>query len=293
MHPLAFKTFLNTFQNRDELMSFQRPLVMGILNCTPNSFSDGGCFLDRSAAIAHAHAMIAAGADIIDIGGESSKPGAEPVSEADELHRVIPVIEALRQDVDITISIDTTKPAVMRAAVAVGAAMINDILALRSEGALEAAVDLAVPVCLMHMQGTPKTMQQAPHYSAGVIQALHYFFEEQIARCELAGIPRSHIILDPGFAFGKTVGHNLSILKQLSVFKGYGLPILLGVSRKSTLGIVLDKPVDERLIAGIVVAVQASLNGVAMIRTHDVSETKQAIQMIDAIMNAVEESGVE
>jgi len=266
---------------------------MGILNCTPDSFSDGGRYLDRSTALAQVHRMVAAGADLIDIGGESSKPGAKPVSEAEELQRVVPLIEAIRRELEICISVDTTKPAVMRAAVAVGASMINDVSALRSEESLQAVVDLAVPVCLMHMQGTPQTMQQSPHYPKGIMHALDLFFSELIARCEAAGIPRFHLLLDPGFAFGKTVGHNLLILKQLSALHRYHLPIMLGVSRKSTLGLVLNKPVDERLIAGIAVAVQASLNGVAIIRTHDVDETIQAISMIDAIMNAVEGSSVE
>lgn len=264
----------------------RKPLIMGVLNVTPDSFSDGGQYVDVTQAYQRAQEMIAQGADLIDIGGESTKPGAEVVSCTAELERVIPVIEAIRANSDICISIDTHKADVMQSAVMAGASMINDIKALTGEGALATAARLKVPVCLMHMQGTPKTMQDNPHYTHDVVDEVNDFFQQRIAACLQAGILLEHLILDPGIGFGKTVQHNLQILKRLAEFQRHQLPILLGVSRKSTIGAVLQKTVTERLSGGIAVAVFAALQGVTIIRTHDVDETKQALQMIDAINNA-------
>lgn len=283
MDSFQFKTWLESFHYRSESASFQRPLLMGVLNITPDSFSDGGHCFDPHSALSHARKLIAAGADLIDVGGESSRPGAIPVSTDEELARVIPVVELIRQESSVCISIDTSKAAVMRAAIAAGANMINDITSLRSDDALLAAVDLDVPVCLMHMQGTPDMMQDAPCYKTGLVDEINQFFEFQIERCLKAGIQREQLILDPGFGFGKSVEHNLVLLNFLEKFKIHRLPVLLGVSRKSTLGVVLNKPVAERLIAGIAVAVLASLRGVAILRTHDVNETKQALLMVEAI----------
>lgn len=262
----------------------RRPLILGILNITPDSFSDGGQFLHPEHALRHALEMIAAGADLIDIGGESTRPGSPPVTEQEELDRVLPVIERLRAHSDIGISIDTTKATVMQAAVSAGATMINDINALRTSGALAMAALLEVPVCLMHMQGTPQTMQVNPSYSQDIIDAIQLFFEERINACLQAGILREHLILDPGFGFGKTVAHNLQIIQRLCAFQSHELPILIGVSRKSTLGQVLNKAVSERLAGGIATEVFAALHGATIIRTHDVNATWQACTMLDAIL---------
>ena len=264
----------------------RKPLIMGILNVTPDSFSDGGQFLDVNLATQHARQMIEQGADIIDIGGESTKPGSEDISCEDELARVIPVIKRIREMTDICISIDTYKAEVMRAAIAAGANMINDIKALTGEGSLAAAVDLNVPVCLMHMQGTPKYMQDKPHYVNDVIQEINFFLYQRIEACLGAGLPRKHLILDPGFGYGKSVQHNLSIVKRLNEFQQHGLPLLLGVSRKSTIGAVLQKTVFERLYGGIAATVIAAMQGASIIRTHDVDETNQALQMVHAIVDA-------
>ena len=258
---------------------------MGIINVTPDSFFDGGVCFQQDNALKQARKMIAAGADLLDIGGESSRPGALPVSIDEELARVIPLIERLRAESDICISIDTTKAEVMRAAVSSGAGVINDIMALLDNTSLMAAVELQVPVCLMHMQGTPPTMQESPQYQHDVIDDINDFFYIQLERCMAAGLQRWQLILDPGFGFGKTVQHNLKITKQLGRFKRHHLPIMLGVSRKSTLGVVLGKPANERLFAGVALNVIATLNGVAMVRTHDVEETKQALLMTKAIMD--------
>ena len=287
------KARLKTFATSVESQFFQSPLIMGIVNVTPDSFSDGGYCMDAQQALSHARKLMVAGADVLDIGGESSRPGAQPVIVDEELSRVIPVIELIRHESSICISIDTSKPVVMRAAVAAGANIINDITALQYEDALATAAELAVPVCLMHMQGTPKTMQDAPSYPQGVVQAVNDFFSFQITRCLQAGIQREHLILDPGFGFGKSVAHNLQLLNQLHAFTKHQLPLLLGVSRKSTLGSVLNKPVDARVMGGIAVAVWASLQGIAMLRTHDVDETKQALLMIEAVRNESDLRGSE
>ncbi|MDP1603630.1 MAG: dihydropteroate synthase [Legionella sp.] len=264
----------------------QRPLLMGILNVTPDSFSDGGRYLQLDRAVKHAEQMLQEGADIIDIGGESSKPGALSVSLDEELNRVIPIIERLREISDVCISIDTTKAEVMREAIAAGAGLINDISALKEHSSLTAAVQLQVPVCLMHMQGTPLTMQEAPFYQHNVITEINNFFTSRVEICIAAGLKRDQLILDPGFGFGKTVQHNLQIIKYLEHFKVHHLPIMLGVSRKSTIGTLLNKTADERLIGSIALSTIAALNGASLLRTHDIDETRQALQIALAIRQA-------
>lgn len=264
----------------------EKPLIMGIVNVTPDSFSDGGAFFSMKNACERAFHLIGQGADIIDIGGESTKPGAVAVPTEVELARIVPVIEHLRAQSDICISIDTYKPEVMEAAVAAGANVINDIYALRREGALAMAAKLAVPVCLMHMQGEPQNMQQSPQYADGVVNEVMQFFIERVACCVAAGIDPQHLILDPGFGFGKQAQDNLYLIKQLKRFSTLKLPLLLGVSRKTTIGEVLAKNVDERVIGSIALAVYAALKGIAIIRTHDVDETNQALIMIDKVCQA-------
>lgn len=266
-------------------LEFSDPCVMGILNVTPDSFSDGGQFIAIDAALAQVRQMIADGAAIIDIGGESTRPGAEPVNETEELERVIPLIEVIRKESDIVISIDTSKAAVMRSAVQAGANMINDVYALRAEGALAAAAEQDVPVCLMHMQGEPRTMQQSPAY-VDLIKDIKEFFAARIDACIEAGIKREQILLDPGFGFGKTVEHNLSLIKHLNQFSDFGLPILAGVSRKSTIGYILNKDVDDRLYGSIALTTMAVCNGASIIRTHDVAATADAIKICQAMQLA-------
>lgn len=266
---------------------FRKPLIMGVLNVTSDSFFDGGHYLSMNRACEHAFNLVAQGADIIDIGGESTKPGAIEVPLDVELSRILPVIEQIRKNSDICISIDTYKPQVMSAAVHAGANIINDIYGLRQDGALVTAAQLGVPVCLMHMQGEPNTMQNQPFYSEGVMRSLMQFFKERIAACEDAGIKRSNLIIDPGFGFGKLVEHNLSLMNKLTDLNEFDLPVLLGVSRKSTIGAILGKEAGQRLIGSIALAVYATLKGVSIIRTHDVDETKQAMDMIDAVNQAI------
>lgn len=264
------------------------PQVMGILNVTPDSFSDGGRFQMLNQAIDQAQAMLDAGASLIDIGGESTRPGAQPVSVDEELARVIPVIEALVARVpDVLISIDTSKPEVMRAAIGAGASMINDVCALQLPGALEAAAELNVPVCLMHMQGEPRSMQHNPSYD-DVVQDVLNFFENRLCACAQAGIPKERIVLDPGFGFGKTLGHNLELLKQLDTFHALGCPVLAGMSRKSMIGLVLDKPVEERMVGSVSAAVIAAMKGAQIIRVHDVPETVDALRVVHAVTQGIQ-----
>ena len=262
--------------------ALEPPIVMGILNVTPDSFSDGGRFIGREAALRRVREMIEEGAQIIDVGGESTRPGAQAVSVEEELARVIPVIEAIRSESAIPVSIDTSKPEVMRAAVDAGASLVNDVRALREPGALTAVADLGVPVCLMHMQGEPRTMQQAPRYDDVVAEVLA-FLEERVAACEAAGIPRERIILDPGFGFGKTLDHNLALFRALPRFAATGLPVLVGVSRKSMIGQVLEVPVAERLAGSLALASLAVWLGAAIVRSHDVRETVHAVRMTAAV----------
>jgi dihydropteroate synthase len=265
-------------------LEFDVPAVMGILNVTPDSFSDGGRFVGRDAAVRQAEAMARDGAAIIDVGGESTRPGADDVSEQQELDRVIPVIEELVAAVDVAVSIDTSKPGVMRAAIAAGAAMINDIRALREEGALQAAVDLQRPVCLMHMLGRPRTMQQKPQYT-DVVAEVREFLDERVRACVQAGLPEDRIIVDPGFGFGKTPRHNVELLSNLRQLQATGRPILVGLSRKSTLGELTGRDVGERMPASIAAAVIAVIKGATIVRVHDVRETVDAVRVAAAVMD--------
>jgi len=255
---------------------------MGILNITPDSFSDGGQFLATEDAIRQALTMVEDGADIIDIGGESTRPGADEVSIDDELARVLPVIESLRQQSDVTISIDTSKAEVMRAAVGAGANMINDVAALQMENAMQAAVELDVSVCLMHMQGEPRTMQQSPEYTAGVVYEVKTFLADRMEAAISAGIRKTNLLIDPGFGFGKTLQHNYQLLAGLNELSDLGLPVLVGLSRKSMIGNVLNTDVDDRLAGSLAAAVIAVRNGATVLRVHDVRETAQAMAIINA-----------
>ena len=267
-------------------LDLSQPQVMGILNVTPDSFSDGGQFIAPEKAIAQARRMVAEGAAIIDIGGESTRPGAQPVSVDEELARVIPVIEAIAPEVSVPISIDTSKPEVMREAVNAGAGLINDVYALRQEGALEAAAEAGVPICLMHMQGEPRTMQTSPQYG-DVVEDVSSFLEERISACEQADIQRDRIIIDPGFGFGKTLEHNLSLFKHLpELQQQLNLPLLVGVSRKSMIGTVLNAPIEERLHGSVALASLAAWMQMAVIRVHDVKASVDAVRMIQAVSQA-------
>jgi len=265
-------------------LDLTRPRVMGILNVTPDSFSDGGRFLDRTLAIAHARAMLADGADLVDVGGESTRPGAVPVGEAEEIDRVVPVIEALVSDGAI-VSVDTMKPAVMRAAIAAGASMVNDVRALREPGALEAVAQGGVAVCLMHMRGTPASMQEAPEY-VDVVADVRGFLMSRAGACEAAGIARERIAIDPGFGFGKTKAHNLALLARLGDIAALGYPVLAGLSRKSTLGAITGRPEEGRVAASVAAALIAVERGASILRVHDVQETVDALKVLHAVVHA-------
>lgn len=255
---------------------------MGILNVTPDSFSDGGQYNRPELALQQALRMIDEGADIIDIGGESTRPGADAVSVDEELERVIPVIESLRKDSDVVISIDTSKAAVMREAVHAGASMINDVAALAGEGAIEMAAAAGVPVCLMHMQGEPRTMQQSPEYPRGVVQEVIEYLLQRVEVAERAGISRDNLVIDPGFGFGKTLQHNFQLLEGLAELQSIGLPVLVGMSRKSMIGNLLGVGLEERLVGSLAVAVLAMERGASIFRVHDVAETRQALMVVSA-----------
>ncbi|NOT20568.1 MAG: dihydropteroate synthase [Sideroxydans sp.] len=259
----------------------KRPLVMGIVNVTPDSFSDGGHHASAAAAVSHALQLIEAGADILDIGGESTRPGAASVSEQQELDRVLPVIEALRSCA-VPLSIDTYKPAVMRAAIQAGVSMVNDVNALQSDCALQAVLHSDVALCLMHKQGTPLTMQQRPHYE-NVLDEVASFLLERVALLAAAGVARERIVLDPGFGFGKTLEHNLVLLRDLARLQELGLPLLVGLSRKSMLGALTGREVNERVAASVAAALLAVQRGAAMVRVHDVRETVDALQILNAV----------
>jgi dihydropteroate synthase len=259
-------------------LDLSRPAVMGILNVTPDSFSDGGVFLSRESAIAHARRMANEGADIIDVGGESTRPGAQPVSAQEEMDRVVPVIEALRENISLPISIDTSKPEVMCAAVAAGAGFINDVRALRDEGALEAAASLEVPVCLMHMQGEPRGMQENPRYR-DVLSEIGDFLRARLQAAQAAGIPAQRLVIDPGFGFGKTLEHNLELLRGLKKLQSLGAPILVGLSRKSLIGKALGLPAEGRLQASVALALMAVQNSARIVRVHDVGPTVETLRM--------------
>lgn len=268
-------------------LSGSKVQVMGILNVTPDSFSDGGEFANRDTALRHVEQMVAEGVDIIDIGGESTRPGAQAVSAEQELDRVLPVLRAIDERFDVPVSVDTSKALVMREALAADAAMINDVRALQEEGALAACVGSDKPVCLMHMQGQPRTMQENPQYD-NVVSDVSAFFAERIAACESAGIARSRLILDPGFGFGKTLDHNVELLARLDQFASFGLPLLAGLSRKSMLGSLLGKddavrPVRKRLYGSLAAALVSVQKGATILRVHDVAATVDMLKVWQAI----------
>jgi dihydropteroate synthase len=266
------------------VLGLDRPVVMGVLNVTPDSFSDGGKFVRLDDAVARGLQMAEEGAAIIDVGGESTRPGAQPVSLDEELRRVIPVIARLRDRTPAILSVDTSKPEVMHAAAAAGAGMINDVRALRAAGALEAAVMSGCAVCLMHMLGEPRSMQDAPAY-ADVVAEVREFLGARVEACLAAGMPAERIALDPGFGFGKTVAHNLQLLRHLGELAVHGLPILSGLSRKSMVGALTGRPADERAHGSLALAVIAALNGARILRVHDVAATVDALSVVAAVAN--------
>lgn len=269
-----------TFNN--QTMDFTFPHVMGILNMTPDSFSDGGSHNNLDAALRHVDKMIQAGATFIDVGGESTRPGASDVSVEQELDRVIPIIEKIAQYFEVWISVDTSKAQVITEAAKAGAHLINDIRALTEPNALTAAQKTSLPVCIMHMQGDPKTMQQAPHYEQHIELEVAQFFQYHIERCVNGGIPCEKIILDPGFGFGKTLQHNYRLLAQLETLHQFNLPLLVGMSRKSMIGQILNVPPKERTIGSVSCAVIAAMKGAHIIRVHDVKETFDALRIVQA-----------
>jgi dihydropteroate synthase len=277
-HPTRFRTL----DCGGRPLSLDRPRIMGVLNVTPDSFSDGGQWRSREDAMMHALRMAAAGADLIDIGGESTRPGAQPVSAAEEMERTIPLIERLHDELLMPISIDTSKPEVMRAAAEAGAGLINDVFALRREGALETAVELGLPVCLMHMQGEPGSMQQDPRYD-DVVAEVESFLLERAATCEEAGLARGRILIDPGFGFGKLLEHNLALLRGMPSLAGHGYPVLAGLSRKSMLGELTGRPVTGRVSASVAAAMLAVQGGAAVVRVHDIAETRDALAVLNAV----------
>ncbi|MCC6505316.1 MAG: dihydropteroate synthase [Aquimonas sp.] len=266
----------------NRVLDLAHPQVMGILNVTPDSFSDGGRFRQRDEALRHAAAMVAAGASLIDVGGESTRPGALQVSADEELQRVAPVVEAIAAELDVIISVDTSCPQVMRESARLGAGLINDVRSLRREGALQAAAESGLPVCLMHMQGEPETMQKNPHYD-DLLAEVQAFFAERMAACTAAGIDAERIILDPGFGFAKNLQHNLSLFKHMQVLHGFARPLLVGVSRKSMIGQALGREVDQRLAGGLALAALAVTKGACILRVHDVAETVDLVRMIAAV----------
>ncbi len=268
----------------DRTLDLSVPRVMGVLNVTPDSFSDGGRFFDPRQAVAEAQRMVADGAAIVDVGGESTRPGAEPVGLEEELRRVVPVVRELAGRLAVPISVDTSKPEVMRAAVEAGAGLINDVYALRAPGALEAAAASGAAVCLMHMQGEPRTMQHDPQYD-DVVDEVHAFLGARMVACEQAGIARDRLLIDPGFGFGKSVEHNLALINALDRLAALGVPVLAGLSRKSMIGRLLDRPVDQRLPASVALATIAVLKGARLIRAHDVAATVDAVRIATAVLN--------
>lgn len=266
-------------------LDLSRTRIMGILNVTPDSFSDGGRYNRLDAALQHVEQMVAAGAALIDVGGESTRPGAEPVSTDEELQRVVPVVEAIVARFDVVVSVDTSTPAVMTESAAAGAGLINDVRALERPGALEAARATGLPVCLMHRQGEPDTMQLAPRY-ASVLDEVNAYLQARVEACEAAGIARERVILDPGFGFGKTLEHNLQLFAHLRDLRPAGLPVLVGVSRKSMIGQALDRPVDQRLYGSLALAALAVEAGAAILRVHDVAETADVVRMVEAVARA-------
>jgi dihydropteroate synthase len=284
LHLVALKNM--QWRCRHRIIDLTRPVVMGILNVTPDSFSDGSRYAGIDAALERAAQIVREGAAIIDVGGESTRPGAGAVDEAVEIARVVPVIEGIAAASGIAISIDTSKPKVMAAAVAAGACIVNDVHALRAPGALECAAAHGVGVCLMHMQGEPQTMQQDPHYD-DVVGEVREFLAQRMAACQAAGVSRDRIVVDPGFGFGKRSAHNLELLRNLRSLASLGVPLLAGLSRKSTLGRITNQPVEQRAIASVTAALLAVQRGAAIVRVHDVAQTRDALR----ILGAVEELG--
>ncbi len=272
---------------RGRYLDLATPVVMGVLNTTPDSFSDGGRHLDLECAVATAHRMLDDGAAIVDVGGESTRPGAEPVSATEECDRVLPLIERLCRERDCIVSIDTMKPEVMRAACRAGAGLINDVLALQAPGALEVAADEQAAVCLMHMQGEPRTMQRAPAYTS-VVDEVVGFLDARVAACRAKGISSNRLLIDPGFGFGKTLANNLELLALLPRFAVLGLPVLVGMSRKGMLGQITGRSVSERVPAGLAAATLAVWNGARIVRTHDVAATVDAVKVAVAVREAAQ-----
>lgn len=266
-------------------LDLSRPQVMGILNVTPDSFSDGGRYNRIDAALRHAEQMLEAGAAIIDVGGESTRPGAPPVSAEEELQRVAPVVEQLVCRLDALVSVDTSSPALMREAALLGAGMINDVRSLSRDGALQAAAQGNLAVCLMHMQGEPQTMQDSPQYD-DVTTAVRTFLADRVAACETAGIARERLLIDPGFGFAKTLAHNLSLFRHMQALHDLHLPLLVGVSRKSMIGKVLGREVDQRLAGSLALAALAVQQGAHILRVHDVAETVDVLRMLEAVAEA-------
>jgi len=271
----------------DQVLELSTPVVMGVLNVTPDSFSDGGRFLDAAAAVDQAMRMVEEGAAIIDVGGESTRPGAAPVSAEEELRRIGPVVDALVRGIRVPVSVDTCKPGVMRAAIDRGARMINDVRALLEPGALAVAAGSNVAVCLMHMQGEPRTMQREPRY-ANVVEDVRNFLAARVAACETAGIGRERLVVDPGFGFGKTLEHNLALLRGLRRIADLGVPVLAGLSRKSMIGTILGRPLEQRLHGGVALAALAVTNGARIVRTHDVAATLDAVRIAAAVGDSID-----
>ncbi|MFT6529054.1 MAG: dihydropteroate synthase [Psychrosphaera sp.] len=273
--------------NKINLQNISRPLVMGILNVTPDSFSDGGRFANFDMALQQTELMLQQGADIIDIGGESTRPGAPEVPVEQELDRVIPVIEAIKSRFGCAVSLDTSKAQVMQAGITAGVDLINDVCGLEGEGVLKVIADSDVPVCIMHMQGSPRTMQTNPQYS-NLVNDIMTYFSERIDHCDTLGIDKSRIIIDPGFGFGKTLKHNYQLLAELEKFKQLECPVLVGLSRKSMIGNLLELDIDKRLAGSIAAATLALNNGADIVRVHDVEETKHAVRIFNAMKYGVE-----
>ncbi|MGB2247963.1 MAG: dihydropteroate synthase [Alcanivorax sediminis] len=271
------------------MLDLSAPVVMGILNVTPDSFSDGGRFTERDAALRQAEQMLKDGAALIDVGGESTRPGAAPVSEQEELDRVVPIVEALNQELGALVSVDTSTAVVIRDSAAAGAGLINDVRALRRPGALAAAAESTLPVCLMHMQGEPGNMQDNPQYTDVTAEVIT-FLQARIDACLAAGIARDSLLVDPGFGFAKSVNHNLQLMKEMSALRGLNLPILIGVSRKSLFGKVLGRDVNERLSGSLAAAVMCVERGAKIVRAHDVQETVDAVRFAHAVLEAHKES---
>lgn len=272
-------------QKNDRLLDLAKPQIMGILNFTPDSFSDSGKFFSLDKALFQVEKMLNEGANIIDVGGESTRPNAAVVTPEEELERVVPVVEAIHNRFDCLISVDSSKAEVFKQAAKVGMDIINDIRALTEPNALETAAELGLPVCLMHMQGNPQTMQQKPEYD-DVLEEVADFLNQRIFACMTAGISKEHIILDPGFGFGKTVKHNYQLLKHFKAFVDSGFPVLAGLSRKSMIGAVLDKPVEQRVVGSVTAALIAVQNGAKILRVHDVAETADMLKIWQATIDS-------